>query len=330
MEVRLFDYGDRPLSAALWKEAFNDSDEFISWYLDNKAESSLGMFDGGELVSALHIVPYTILVQGLQLPTAFIAGAATSKKHRGKGHMRRLLYEALVLLKSRGVLITHLYPFKHSFYENYGWATYSYVSRQTVTEAFCKSGTDVIETMEPFILSTLYNRMMRGYEGYIIRGEREWRWRLDELAIDGGRSAVLLKHGTARAYMLFYNDNGKASIIETVYEDEEDIAALLGYILRQGFSSAEYFVPHNGKEKFGMARIVDAYGLLSVLGAQSMLERTSVKDNFAHWNNIGERDGYSIDISSLALYTHTGSDLKTAEKLGFYFKPKSTCIFETY
>lgn len=329
MDIRLLEEGDRPLAAALWKEAFEDSDKFINWYLENKTQSSLGMIDGGELISALHIVPYNILIQGQQMPTAFITGAATSKKHRGKGHMRRLLYEALVLLRSRGVLITHLYPFKHSFYENFGWSAFSYVSRQTVTEAYCRCGSDIIETKDAFLLGKMYNRMMCGYEGYIIRGEREWRWRTDELAIDDGRAAVLLKDGSARAYMLFYNENGKANIIETVYEDEEDIGALLGFILAQGFASAEYFIPYNGKEKFGMVRAVDAYGLLSALGAQRLLEKTSVRDGFAEWNNIGE-GGNSVDISSLAAYIHMGTDLKTAEKLGHYFKQKSTCIFETY
>lgn len=330
MDIRLLGEGDMPMAAALWKHAFNDSDRFIGWYLENKAQSSLGMFDGGRLVSALHIVPYTIMIQGRQMPTAFITGAATLKEHRGRGYMRRLLYEALALLKSRGVLITHLYPFKHSFYEKLGWAAFSYVVRQTVTEAYCRRGADVIETRDTFLLSALYDKMMRGYEGYIIRGEREWRLRTEELAIDGGRTAVLIKDGAASAYMLFYGENGKADIIETVYEDEEDIAALLGYILGQGFESAEYFIPYNGKEKFGMARLVDAQGLLRTLGAERLLEKTSVKDDFAEWNNVGAGGGGFVDAASLAAYIHMGTDLKTAESLGYYFKQKSTCIFETY
>lgn len=330
MDIRLLREDDRPLAAKLWKEAFDDSDKFIGWYLENKSKSAIGIFNAGALLSVLHLVPYKVMVQGKQMQTYFITGAATSKERRGQGLMRQLLYEALQHMRSEGVFLTYLYPFKHSFYEKYGWSTFSYVSRQTITKVRCKSDADVIETKDVSLLSSLYNRMMRSYQGYVIRSKKEWQWRTEELAVDNGRAAVLLKGGRARAYVLFYENKGKADIIETVYEDEEDIGAMLAYVLGQGFSSAEYFVPHSGDEKFGMARIVNAQALLNAIGAQNMLTKASITDDFAEWNNIGTDDKNQIDTAKLVAYVHSGTDLKTAEKLGHHFRQARTCIFETY
>ena len=49
--------------------------------------------------------------------------------------MRTLLLEALIEMHSRGIFITHLYPFKHSFYEHLAGTTYTRVHRASVTEA---------------------------------------------------------------------------------------------------------------------------------------------------------------------------------------------------
>ena len=330
MESRLLGKDDRPKAEALWKEAFGDSDAFITWYFDNKVESSLGLFEGDALVSVLHLIPYTISVQSVPLPTAFIAGAATAEQKRGQGLMRRLLHETLELLKSRGILMTHLYPESHAFYEKFGWAAYTHVNRQTVTAAPYRRSADIVQTRDSYSLGTLYARMMRGFDGYVIRSEREWRWRLDELAIDGGHSAVLLENGSARAYMLYYGEGDKARVIETVYTAEEDIGALLGFVCAQGYKSAVYTIPDKNGEKFGMARIVDVKALLAALGAKELLEHTDIKDDFAAWNNTDSGRGKSVDIASLAALIHQGTDLKTAEVLGHYFVMRNTCIFETY
>ncbi len=334
MDTRLLEAEDKPQATALWKEAFDDSDAFISWYFDNKvkAGSSLGLFEKGALVSVLHMIPYTISIQGRHVPTAYIAGAATAKSRQGQGLMKKLLHETLVHLKSRGIAITHLYPFKHEFYEKFGWATYSYVSRQVVKDVAPKKGADVIETKDLSLFKTLYDRMMREYDGFVVRSEREWQWRLDELMIDGGRTAVLLKRGSARAYMLYYENDGTAKVIETVYHDEQDIGALLGYILHQGYKSVDYFIPAQAQhaEKFGMARIVDVNALLTALGAEALIEHIDITDRFAEWNNIKNGNSKSLDTAVLAALLHRGEDRKASEITGRFFTIQRACIFETY
>jgi predicted acetyltransferase len=341
MDVRLLEQADIPQAKALWKQAFGDSDAFIDWYFANKAlpGNSLCIFDG-KLASIIHMIPVNVRIQGRLFESAYIAGAATAADRRGEGLMRTLLYESLRLMRERGITVTHLYPFRHSFYESFGWATYSYVYNRTAKEAPAQPGAEITEPEDWKPLAPLYERVMSRFDGYIARGSREWRWRFDEHMVDGGKTAALKRGGKTAAYMLYGSVRGKAEVIETVYEDERDIQPLLSYILGKGHSSADYFIPAGecaGAAPYGMARIVDARALLKAFGAEELLEHMSICDGFAEWNNIGS--GEETDIRSLAKIMHRGICTDCINSvipnpqyniLMKYFLPQSTCIFEQY
>lgn len=343
MDMRLLDMGDIPQAKLLWKEAFGDSDAFIDWYFANKVlpGNSLGMFEG-DLISVLHMIPFIVMVQGRCIKSAFIAGAATGKAHQGAGHMKTLLLEALALMKQRGIVMSHLYPFKHSFYENFGWATYSYANKVRVAMATEQKDMQVIETTDYYILDPLYKEMMRDFDGYIVRDERTWQWRMGELSCDGGKAVVLMKNDAPSAYMLYYGSKDKADIIETVYTDDADIAPLLNHILKRGYTKAEYFIPAaQGVQSspHAMARVVDAKALLELFDAAYIYNKINIRDDFALWNNTrnGQEDG--VDIRQLAKIVHQGvffhadNDIRRETRdyeLGNIFMPQNTCIFEAY
>lgn len=340
MDVRLLEQADIPQAKALWSEAFGDTAAYIDWYFANKVTpgNSLGMFDG-RLVSVVHMIPLDICVQGRPLKSSYIAGAATAADRRGEGLMRTLLYESLRLMKQRGIAMTHLYPFKHSFYENFGWATYSYVQTKRAEKGIEQHGGEIIESCGPETLAPLYKRMMSGFDGYVIRGEREWRWRLEEHMTDGGKAAALLRDGRPTAYMLYSSVQGKANVIETVYTGERDIQALLAHILANGNKSAEYFIPADksaGATPYGMARIVDARALLKMFSAEDVLERVRITDDYAEWNNTGS--GQTLSVLELAKIVHRGPrpDREDGKNdliyniLMKHFLFRSTCIFEQY
>ncbi len=333
MIVRLLDKAYMGDARALWKEAFADSDAFIDWYFKHKVlpGNSLGAFDEGGLVSMLHMIPYTIRLQGKAARTMMIAGAATKRERRGEGHMRTLLLASLEEMRERGIFLTILYPFKHSFYERFGWATVTRVHRGVVTEAPLRRDVEVIETDDYHALESIYSRMMRGYDGCVLRGSREWRWRMGELKADGGRAAVLVRDDIAVAYMLFYMQHAKAEVVETAYADEEDIGALLSYILRQGCKRVNYALPTQSRgAKHGMARVVDAKALLRFLDAEALLKDIRLRDEFAPWNRIGEGpEGTETDIASLAHIAYAGGG-KISRKCTELFVSRDTCIFEMF
>jgi predicted acetyltransferase len=336
MDIRLLEKNETHLAKALWKQAFGDTDAFIDWYFANKVlpGQSIGIFDSG-LVSILHMLPFTISVQHRALQSAFIAGAATDKSRRGEGLMRTLLRESLALMKRRGILLTHLYPFKHEFYERLGWAAYSHVRKQSITAASHSRRADVFETSDASLLEPLYNRMMRGFDGYVIRTQREWNWRLGELAVDGGKAAVLIENDAAQAYMLYYVKDGIVDVIETVYTDEAYVGGLLAWLFRQGYKKVKYYLPSDRRgARHGMARVVDVQALLKAFDAYALLNHVSISDELAPWNNI-EAGPLPMQVSELARLVHQGAVhfgnyMEGSRELNNIFAPQTTCIFEAY
>ena len=336
MDIRLLETRDIPLAKALWKQAFDDTDEFIDWYFANKVlpGQSIGMFDNG-LVSVLHMLPFTVSVQRRPLPSAFIAGAATEKTRRGEGLMRTLLRESLALMRQRGILLTHLYPFKHEFYERLGWATYSHVRKQSVTAAALSRRAEVIETADASLLEPLYGKMMRGFDGYVIRSQREWSWRLGELAVDGGKAAVLIEDDAAAAYMLYYVKDGVVDVIETVYTDEAYVGGLLAWLFRQGYKKVKYNLPADRRgAKHGMARVVDTKALLKAFDATALLDHASIVDDLASWNNV-KAGAIPMTVNELARFVHQGANyfseyMEGSRELNNILAPQTACIFEAY
>ncbi|MBR5861178.1 MAG: GNAT family N-acetyltransferase [Bacteroidaceae bacterium] len=86
--------------AALWKEVFGDSDEFINTYMDNFycIGNVLSIEHKEHLISMLHIIPFTIK----DYKVAYIYAVATSPKERGKGYASLLIEGAIKEAKERG------------------------------------------------------------------------------------------------------------------------------------------------------------------------------------------------------------------------------------
>ena len=327
MRTRLLTREDEPLAKALWKEAFGDSDSFIDWYFANKVlpGNSVGIFDGG-LLSALHMIPYRICVQGRPVDSMFIAGAATTIKRRGEGLMRRLLLESLEIMRSRGITMTHLYPFSHGFYEKYGWATYTFMEKIS-GEGENNSGAEIIQTRDAQLLRAVYEEMMKGYDGYVVRGKREWDWRMGELFSDGGRAAVALDNGRPAAYMLYFVEEEKINVIETAFSDDSYIGSLVSYLTGRWRKKAQIWLPTETGISGAMARVVDARGLLRQFGLEDALENVRIRDGFAEWNDTGS--GTELGIGELARMVHTGAD-GVMERMGLRFGIQKACIFEQY
>ena len=336
MDIRLLDENDTEQAKALWKSAFGDSEEFIDTYFGNKIlpGNSIGIFDNG-LKSVVHMIPYKIRLQGRSFQSAYIAGAATAQDSRKRGLMKLLLHESLMLMRSRGIFMTHLYPFLHSFYEQFGWATYSYVEKVVVTEG--KNAKNVEQTKDINILHSLYHNMMRSCDGYVIRTDREWKWRTDELYADGGKTYVLYEDDEPVCYMMCFEDDDSVEILETVYKHPRYARQLAEHLAVKADRVEYHLMTQDQKcTAHGMARIVDAQRVLEEFDAMGLLEKVSVHDDFAQWNNVGCGD-IGIDIGELARAVHMGfkralgpNGTQYADMLNMDINERFTCIFEEY
>ncbi len=86
-----------------------------------KKHHLLGIFEGEELASKLHILSLKVKLGHLEWKMGGIAGVATYPEHRRKGHVNALMKRALVDMDQDGNIVSFLHPFQVDFYRRFGW-----------------------------------------------------------------------------------------------------------------------------------------------------------------------------------------------------------------
>lgn len=112
-----------PSLKALWKEAFQDTDEFIDLFfsLAFSEENSLAVYDNGELAASLYWFDGKV-GDG---KAAYIYGVATKKAQRGKGYSTSLLKKCHELLSDKGYSAAILVPADKELFNFYGRLGYN-------------------------------------------------------------------------------------------------------------------------------------------------------------------------------------------------------------
>lgn len=82
-----------------------------------------GLFDGEEPVAVCGHHDFSLRIRGRDREAAGLSAVASPPEHRRQGHIERLLRESLTEYSGDGVRFSVLWPFEHSFYRRYGWAT---------------------------------------------------------------------------------------------------------------------------------------------------------------------------------------------------------------
>ncbi|HEY8490207.1 MAG TPA: GNAT family N-acetyltransferase [Dehalococcoidia bacterium] len=87
-----------------------------------RAEWTLVAIDGGEMVASLVVIPFAMGIEGRPVPMGGVASVATLPEHRRKGHVGRLLRQALADMRERGQVLSALYTPHPPLYRRFGWA----------------------------------------------------------------------------------------------------------------------------------------------------------------------------------------------------------------
>jgi predicted acetyltransferase len=89
--------------------------------LDRPGVVYFGAFDGSSLVACALDRSYESYFAGVAVPTSGIAGVTVAAEHRGRGALTPLLAEVLAYGRSRGALISTLYPSAPRIYRRFGY-----------------------------------------------------------------------------------------------------------------------------------------------------------------------------------------------------------------
>lgn len=116
--------------ALLWKQIFNDSDEYIRLIFEHKfvPEHTLVDIEEGKIVAALHMQRYQFMFWGKMLPCYYLVGLGTLPKWRKQGRMEQLIKRCHEEMHNRNIPLSFLVPAEESLKTYYNRLGYTVIS----------------------------------------------------------------------------------------------------------------------------------------------------------------------------------------------------------
>lgn len=261
----------------LWRQCFGDPEAFIDLFFDRvyKEENALTIERDGQIVSALHMLPYTMTYYGTEISVAYIYGACTAPAWRGEGLMRQLLQESFEVMKSREVALAVLIPSDKWLFD--------YYREQGFTEAFDYTLATYIHTDVPIQAPMLtvvapevpsmqqlyayFDRKLRERPCCMLHTYDDFVTILREFQLSGGQMLTALDITQKPVGMVFlYPDGERVHIKELLYDTDQVKSLLLQEATIQNHvTQASYLIPpvQPSTRPLGMARVLDTARLIT-------------------------------------------------------------------
>ena len=249
MGLRKFGGGDLEALASLVQLAFGGDIAPAERYFDPEKNPRVDLDrafvveEDEEVRASATVLPLEMFVDGEAAPMGGIAAVATHPAYRRRGYAGRLMRAALEDMRGRGIHLSLLAPFAHSFYRAYGWELATEGNGYTLKpdelpasdeQRFVR---DYLEGDLPEMQRSLEAEAARHSCGVRRSGGR-WRELLTDK--DGAykdlRAAVYEKEGEVRGYLL-YKHSGlggqsparRLTVYEIVARTPEARAGLLSF-----------------------------------------------------------------------------------------------------
>lgn len=100
-------------------EAMDPDDVPEPWKLGDR----YGLYDGDDLLTVCKHIPFQRRVRGDFHAVDGLSAVASPPESRRRGYVREMLHGSLAASRENDVYLSALWPFKRSFYAQYGWAT---------------------------------------------------------------------------------------------------------------------------------------------------------------------------------------------------------------
>ncbi len=313
MKIQFAKPQDKEKIKEIWHYCFGDKDPFLTWYFNVKyrENNTLVVYDDEMPVSSLQLLSYQLHFHGQEINTSYIVGVDTLPEARGKGYVKALLKESLMIMKERGQMISILLPFQYEFYRKYGWETCYYHKRYEIKPTALKSLINQYGQLRPINfqkdtgqLMQIYKKFTQNRHGYIARTWGDWKCIFDDLVMSGEKGYVIEgNNGMAEGYILYKIKDKVLNIYEMAYRNHEAYCGLLWFAYSHSAQvdkitwkapadDITYAYLNNPKqsvqlEPFVMARVVDVEAILRLLVKNiNSLDNFSIhiEDPFADWN----------------------------------------------
>ncbi len=268
----------------LWRTCFNDSEEFIDIYFEDKYtdEANLTVLHEAQVVAAMQLLPYRMTFYGATRKAGYISGLATLPEFRGKGYATNLLNEAHRRLLGQGAMLSFLIPGNEDlrkFYESPEHGAYwTAVHRQELPLDVSKDGsTEKIEVVRPDEWANefyvFYRRLTQELPFMVHPSENDFFAALETADLQDGYVLIARnKRRTVGFCLAAKEPNGRVYIRTLAITEAAARAAFVEYLCREcGVDKVyrRFCLPGSLKESkpYAMARVINVPLFLHTIAA---------------------------------------------------------------
>lgn len=264
---------------ALWKLCFEDSKEFTELYfnLRYKDEINNAIYEDGQMVAALQMIPYPMTFCNHIIPTSYISGACTHPDYRNQGLMKKLLTQAFIHMYNDGILLSTLIPAEEWLFDYYTQSGYTPTfdySTETIDVSTLTNSADYSISLYSPDQADIYDYLQRKFKEHsccILHTMEDFKVILADLELGGGK-LFAARHNKKISGLAFCIP-GKEEVYfsELLYDTPEARDSLLKEASTwYKFPYAQYITStHNrNTKKLGMARIINAPKMLQLYADQ--------------------------------------------------------------
>jgi predicted acetyltransferase len=313
------------LQYAFWPENGPPDDEDDEIPDSSKLGRRYGLYDGDDPLAVCKHIDFSVAVRGDYHDMHGLSAVATPPEHRRQGYVGEMLHESLATSRDDGVYLSALWPFKRSFYAQFGWATSNRMVRhelppETLSFARGETGGEFVpldaDHWERF--DAVHDADAADLDLTVDRTEEWWRkrvfsgWRDDPYVYGWERD------GDLRAYLTYRfedGDDGRVlSLDDWACADHDAQLAVLEFLADHDsqVESVTFWTGEHGDvvdllpglddadAELGlgpMVRLVDVPGALEALSYPAEVSADlvlSVTDPLADWND----DTYRVTVDA--------------------------------
>lgn len=264
---------------ALWRLCFDDDEAFIEMYfrLRYNNDVNIAITSGEEVIAALQMLPYPMTFCGQTIQTSYISGACTHPDYRGNGVMRELLSQAFMRMVHSGTSISTLIPgepWLFNYYARLGYAPVFHYSKELLPECRASVLTGlIIESTNEFeeAVYEYVDRQMQERPCCIQHTAADFKVILADLHTTHDMLFVVQEEEKVVGIAVTYRE-GDSVLISELFADNEEIKQYLLCQIQQAsrcnaITLTTPPVANAGTYPIGMARIIDAKGVLQLYAA---------------------------------------------------------------
>ncbi len=143
---------NKNITRNIYEETFDDPKEFVDYYYEDKCLDNriIASIEDEEVISMLHLNPYTISLCGNATKIYYIVAVATKEERRHEGQMKRIFEKTFELLSKEHIPFVFLLPVDEAIYSWMGF------------EKICDFTTDRLKS---------YSQIQEYYDIFCIRDE---------------------------------------------------------------------------------------------------------------------------------------------------------------